>query len=155
MGVWKSELHGNDDKLPTVAQWMKTVNSDAWGVTRLVKLIWTPNLYDNFSLDTEVYRFRVSPSHSLFEVLEENLELWVENMSVLALQLDSGKKSTMTLLTLDNEQAEWTALGANGWRLGQVEAKPKAKREYKTRKLRAPEQPPLSEPPEEASDLAS
>lgn len=146
MGQWKSELHGNDDKLPTLSQWIKTVSSEAILATRLVKLIWTPNLYDNYSLDTEVYRFRISPNHALFNVLEEELENWLENMTVLALQLEGTKKPSITLLTLDNEVGEWSALGDHGWKIGQVEAKPKKTSSAKTRTKSAT----LPTPPQDA-----
>lgn len=150
MGQWKSELHGSDDKLPTVSQWMKTVSSEAKISIRLVKQLWIPNLFDNYSLDTESYRFRVPPSHGLFRVLEDNLEDWIENDAVLALHLSDSKKPEMTLLTLDNEMSVWSEMGAYGWKLGQVEAKPKKTSGYKTRKSNALSSALPSEPQEGA-----
>lgn len=131
--MWKSEIHGNDDKLPTVSQWMKTTSKEAWEVTRLVKLIWTPNVFDNYSLDTESFRIRIGPNHSFFEVLEENLELWIEDRSVLAVSFTSDKKPQMTFELLEKEQADWSPLGDHGWKLGQVEAKQIKRAKTKTR----------------------
>lgn len=152
MAQWKSELHGTDDKLPTVHQWLKTVSSEAKEVTRIVKLIWTPNMFDNYSLDTEAFRVRITPNHPLFDVLEENLEEWIEQGDVLAIQLDCGRKVSITLLTLDNEVGEWSALGDHGWKMQGIEAKPKKKVEAKTRKRVGTSSSPSQDAPEGASD---
>lgn len=125
MAVWTSELNNQSDSLPTLSQWVKTVSNECAESTRIVKLIWIPNLYENFSLDTEAYRFRVSPSHPLFEVVEENLEEWVETGVVVALSAEKSKILRVSLLTLDGETCDWDALGSNGWKAGPVRKTPK------------------------------
>lgn len=125
MGQWTSELHGQSDSLPTVNQWIKTVSKECAEATRIVKLIWTPNMYENYSLDTEAFRLRVSPNHFLFQILEDNLEDWVNADTVLALEIEKLKIPKVTLITLDDEQCEWDVLGENGFKAGQVTAKQK------------------------------
>lgn len=125
MPQWTSELHGTSDSLPTVSQWMKTVSTECCEATRIVKLIWCPNMYESYSLDTEAYRIRIGKGHPLFEVLEDNLDEWIQAGTVIASQVVKGRKATVILLTLDNETCEWDALGEHGWKSGQVIAKVK------------------------------
>lgn len=137
MAQWTSELHNQSDALPTVKQWLTTISREGSQVAKIIKLIWTPNLYTNYSLDTESYRFRVTESHYLFSVIEDNLTDWIENDTVLALQIEGFKAPTMTLLTLDTEQGDWTELGTHGWKIGAISARKKDVT-TKTRQKRTP-----------------
>lgn len=125
MAQWTSELHGQSDALPTVNQWIKTVSKECAEATRLIKLIWTPNMYENYSLDTEAFRLRVPANHFLFQVLKDNLEDWINTDVVLALEIEKLKIPKVSLITLDNEQCDWDPLGEYGWKCGQVSARAK------------------------------
>lgn len=125
MAQWTSELNNTSDSLPTVTQWLQTVSTECCEATRLVKIIWIPNLYNNYSLDTEAYRVRIAPSHSLYQTLEDHLEQWIEQGVVLGVSVEKGKSPKVTLVTLDNEECDWDALGDRGWKFGPVRAKRK------------------------------
>lgn len=150
--MWKSEIHGSDDKLPTVAQWMKSTSKDHWGAPKIVKMIWIPNLFDNYSLDTEYFRVRIGPNHGFFSVLEETLDTWVEDRSVLTVCLSDDKKPALIFDILVNERADWSPLGDYGWKLGQVEAYKLERAKTKTLKRQIQSQLALSELPEAPSN---
>lgn len=123
MPTWTSQQSSDADRLPTINQWMKTVSKEALEPVRVIKTIWCPNLYTNYSLDTESFRLRVSPENPLFSVLEDNLDEWVEQGTVIAIQIEGVKKPKIHLMTLDNESGEWDALGDFGWKLSNLERK--------------------------------
>ena len=125
MPIWSQTQETDPDKLPSVNQWIKTVSAEALEPVRLVKLIWTPNLYDNYSLDTEAFRVRVKPGNYLFDILQQNLEEWVEGDIVLAIKIEGRKIPKITLMTLDSEQCDWDAIGEYGWKMSNVRARKK------------------------------
>lgn len=136
MGQWTSELSNFNDSLPTLYRWMKTVSAECASATRLVKMIWKPNQYLSYSLDTEAYRVRFAEEHPLYQVLEDYLDTWIEQDVVIALSVEGGKKPVITLVTLDTEQCEWSELGDFGYKAGAVSAKKSVS--SKTRKAKAP-----------------
>lgn len=151
MAQWTSELHGQSDALPTVNQWIKTVSRECAEATRIVKLIWCPNMYQNYSLDTEAFRLRVPEKHFLFQVLQDNLEDWINSDVVLALEIEKLKIPKVTLITLENEQCDWDPLGEYGWKSGQVTAKAK----NVASKTRSKQDATKSHPPHSALEALS
>lgn len=127
MPSFEGQLNSEADKLPTVKQWMNSVSAEATIPTRIIKVIWTPNLYPSYSLDTEAYRVRVADTHFLYQVLEQNLETWIESGTVLGLNITGKKVIKVTLLTLDKEEGEWDALGEHGWKFSNLKTKKKSK----------------------------
>lgn len=125
MPIWSQTQETDPDKLPSVAQWIKTVSAEALEPVRLVKLIWIPNLYDNYSLDTEAFRVRVKPGNYLFDILQQHLEEWVEGDIVLAIKIEGRKIPKITLMTLDSEQCDWDSIGDYGWKMSNVRARKK------------------------------
>lgn len=125
MAIWSQTQESDADKLPSVNQWIKTVSSEALEPVRLVKMIWTPNLYDNYSLDTEAFRVRIKPKDLLFEILEANLNDWMESDVVLAIKIEGRKIPRITLMTLDSEKCDWDSLGDYGWKMSNLKSRVK------------------------------
>lgn len=142
MAVWTSELNNTSDALPTVTQWAKTVSAECAEATRIVKLIWCPNLYNSFSLDTEAYRVRIGENHPLYQVLQDNVEAWVEQGAVVAMQVIKGRKTSINLLTLGGEECDWDELGSHGYKAGPVRAVIKTVTAKTSNKRPAPSVPP-------------
>lgn len=140
------------DKLPSVKQWMRTVSKEALEPVRIVKLIWLPNLFDNYSLDTEAFRLRVAPSQQLFQILEDNLDEWLETGAVLGLQIEGSKRPKITLLTLDGEECEWDALGEHGFKMSNLAARKKPKGKTRASQTASTAVPTASEAQEAASE---
>lgn len=120
MPSFESQANAEADKLPTLSQWAKVVSKDALLPTRLVKIIWTPNQYNSYSLDTEAYRLRVAESHGLYQVLKDYLEDWIHEGAVLSLSITPGKTLKVTLSTLDNEECSWEPLGEMGYKMQEL-----------------------------------
>lgn len=152
MSVYESELNSNADKLPSVFQWLKTVSKEATVPVRIVKVLWFPNLYNNYSLDTEAYRLRVSEGDSLYQVLEANLENWLESGCVIGLEVTGQKVRKIKLSILETDECDWDQLGEHGWKCSAVRPKtnPKSKTRFKSNA--APEPTDPQQPQEGASE---
>lgn len=150
--AWTSELANDNDSLPTIKQWMKSVGREALDCTYLIKIVWLPNLYPNISLDTEAFRVRLSPGNFLYSVVQENIEDWIDNDRVIGIQIDSRIPLKLTLLELETDQASWDELGEHGYKLGKVSARSKKNVTGKTRSKVSSETSPSEKPLEGASE---
>lgn len=145
MPQFESQLNADADKLPTVKQWAASISKDGMEAVRLVKVIWMPNLYDSYSLDTECFRLRVPSTHSLFQVLEDNLEDWLEEGVVLGLQVIGKKLTKVTLMTVDSEECQWDPLGEHGWKMSQLTAKKRTRAKTRLSQTSMPEPQPTED----------
>lgn len=125
MPVWVSEIANYSDTLPTAKQWLSTASKDQLPVLRVVKLIWSPNKFQSFSVDTEFFRLRVPEDHPLYVILESYLDSWVEEDIVLALSFTSDKLPQVQLQTMDAESCTWELLGSKGYKAVRFTAKKK------------------------------
>lgn len=120
------------DNLPSFKQFCTSVSKDVEGTFYVVKFVWKPSLYPNFTLDTEKFRLRVPETSGLYSVLELSLPDLVESDSLLAISPTSLASRTFVLTTLDNERAIWEPLGTKGWKLAVQEKRSKKSRASKT-----------------------
>lgn len=146
MPQFESQLNNDADRLPTVKQWASSISKEGMEAVRLVKVIWMPNMYESYSLDTECFRLRISPNHTLFDILETHIEDWLESGAVLGLSVEGKKLTKVTLMTLDDEECEWDPLGEHGWKMSHV----KAKKRPQTKTRLSQTSTPKSTPPENA-----
>jgi hypothetical protein len=150
--AWTSELANENDSLPTIKQWMKSVSREALDCTFILKIVWLPNLYPNISLDTEAFRVRLSPGNFLFDVVQQNIEDWIDNDRVIGIQIESRIPLKLTLLELEKDCASWDELGEHGYKIGKVSARTKKNVTGKTRSKVSSETTASEQPPEAASE---
>lgn len=116
-------------QLPTFRQWCKEANEHLLKPARPVKLIWLPNRYPSFSLETEVFRLRIDDSNPNYE----SMLTWIESQTnlerVIAIWPTSKERYAYKIDVLPGERAFYEALGDFGLKLTRVE---KAKIEKKT-----------------------
>jgi len=140
------------DKLPSLKQWIRSVHKEALEPIRIVKVVWLPNLYKSYTLDTEVFRLRIGEGQQLYQILEDHLDSWLDEEVVLALQIEGSKIPKVTLMTLDNEQCEWDALGDHGFKMRNLTAKKKPRNKTRSLQSGSTPVPAPSEPQEGASE---
>lgn len=107
----------NSDDLPTFAHFCKSSGEEAFKPQYQIKVIWKPGLFPNFTLETERFRLRVPPSSQLFQLLEEQLEIWIDSGKSPYLRVLDPKKQTFELDFLQNTEVEWEELGTKGWKV--------------------------------------
>ena len=111
-------------KLPSFLQWLKTLPSDSPVIHKVVKLVWFPNQFPNFTVDTESFRLRLSTQ--MFDQLEVSdlFEDAIQRKAVLSVVVDPAKKGEWEIEELEGETGNWEKLGESGYRCS-VEDKPK------------------------------
>lgn len=105
------------DRLPTFLQWIKSAPSEELKPVRYVKKLWLPNQFPNLSLDTEIYRLRLSATSPVGTYLIENCEMLEESNSALFIEVVDRKKSSFAIFVSETETASWSALGPHGYEL--------------------------------------
>ena len=113
-------------KLPSLLQWLKTIPSDSPTVHKVVKLVWFPNQFPNFTVDTESFRLRISLEQFDEAELTDLFETAIQDKAVLRVIVDPSQKGEWTIEELEGEIGEWEQLGESGYRCS-VGDKPKTK----------------------------
>lgn len=59
------------EKLPTISQYLKRTKEPKSKPLSLVTLVWLPGKFDNFTLNTNLYRVIISPKHPFYGLLRD------------------------------------------------------------------------------------
>lgn len=110
------------DEVPTFSKWVKTVVDETARIPQIVEVIWLPNLYSNYTLQTRSYRFRVPKGHPYFPIIEQYLNAWKNDGSVLCLIADNFPKPTLELEVLEDSTSVWEELGDSGFKITNIKA---------------------------------
>lgn len=151
MPVWVSEINNFNDSLPTAKQWLTTATLEMLPVLKPVKLIWLPNKFLSYTVETESFRIRLSEEHMLYPIFETYLESWIEEGAVLALSFTTDRKPQLQLETMDSETCTWEELGKQGFKAVRFAAKRKPIEPKTPTKKAAKVTTATSEPQEGAS----
>lgn len=144
MSQWKSELHNQSDSVPTLKAWLRGVSGEQLEKWHIVKVIWLPNKFPSLTLEVESFRLRLSESDFLYSLVEETIDEWEENRTVLALQPQNKRGTEVILSTLDDERCDWEPLGDFGWKAVRIERADKKRASRKPGK-QSPQTPPEEE----------
>lgn len=121
------------DEIPTFSKWSKTIEDFEAVIPHVVEVIWLPNLYSNFTLQTSSYRFRVPKGHPYFEVVSNFIQEWKEEGAVLVLTSSAFPKPQIELQVLEDSISIWEELGDAGFKVTNIKA-PSKSGAKKTRK---------------------
>lgn len=108
------DVRDNQIKLPSLLQWIKTIPSDSPVLHKVVKLVWFPNQFPNFTVDTESFRLRISTDRFDEAELTDFFESSIEEKKVLCVVVDPAEKGKWSIEELEDEIGEWEQLGAAG-----------------------------------------
>ena len=117
-------------KLPTFMQWCKSATVQEARPLRYVKKVWVPGKFDNFTVETEVFRLRISPSSELYSALKDHLQEFESTDAALAIEVLDTANYRFKLKHIESERAIWVGLGQNGYALT-IQSKPKSQRAAK------------------------
>lgn len=82
----------------------------------LVTKVWTPNVYDNFTFETEKFRVRVDDSHPLYDSLVAIIPDWFKEDMALAICVDEARDGSFDFKDSE-ENVDWQKLGETGYLL--------------------------------------
>lgn len=139
------------DEIPTFSKWVKTVADETATIPQVVEVIWLPNLYNNYTLQTRSYRFRVPKGHPYYEIVENYLSSWIESGSVLVLTASNFPKATLELEVLEDSIGNWEELGDAGYKIAEIRGP--SKTDLKKTRIRAVQK--ASEPSQDRLEGAS
>lgn len=119
------------DSLPTFIQWCKANKDKKTPDKFVIVKVWTPNKFPDLTLETEVFRLRISHKSSVFKALEESLQEFIEQSRVLSISEIDREEYDYVIEVLEGEVGEWTELGAFGWKCTVQEKPKRARRKQK------------------------
>lgn len=97
-----------EDKLPTINQYVKRMGNKKLPNRFHVQRIWFPNKYPNYSVETDKFRVSVSPRQPIGKALKNSLDALYDSdtsISVVLVLTESGKPSVKFVPT--KETGKW------------------------------------------------
>jgi hypothetical protein len=102
-------------KTPTLNQFLRKLGKKKMPDKNLVFLIWTPGEFDNFTLETELFRVIIRRGHELYHALDDFTSDPETANVPLAITVTDRAKGEFSIVGSE-EQGAWTEVGANGYK---------------------------------------
>ena len=103
------------EKLPTISQYVKRTKKPKATVKRVVDLCWTPGKFDNFTLQTDLFRVIISNKHPFYRGLQEFFANRETAETSIGIQISDWDKGSYMLYE-PKESGMWQELGNSGYR---------------------------------------
>lgn len=114
-------------KVPSFLKWLVSASNDDLKPIRPVTKLWLPNQYKSLTLETEVFRLRITDQSPIYEAILNCYEEWVREDSVIAIKINDRKLRTYSIVGMESEAGTWESMGDYGWKCT-IQDKPKGKR---------------------------
>lgn len=102
-------------KLPTLKQWLKTTPKNKTTGYFHVDTIWVPGTFDNYTLQTGVFRLIITPGHPLYKELEDYLSDGEKRSTGISIQVTSVEDATFVVLA-SRHKGYYEAFYGNNWK---------------------------------------
>lgn len=121
MGLFDKEyVDTPPEKLPTLRQLIKTLPSNSKKLEQIltVDIIWLPGKFDNFTLQTHLFRYGVNEKNPLYADLYEVLknEKGFNSVGCLGIRVCNREPITIKLQPKKSIKGTWEELGKTGLR---------------------------------------
>jgi hypothetical protein len=80
-----------------------------------VDVIWLPNKFSNYTLETHKFRLRITDTSQLFEPLGEFVGVLPNYIFELKVKIVDRESGEFELVENNKTKGEWKKLGASGW----------------------------------------
>lgn len=104
------------DKLPTVAQYLKSTKQDELITKSLVELVWSPGKFKNFTLQTEHFRVIVVPDNPLFGGLKLYFADVPDLPCEMFVEITDTKRGSYMLVEGKEHCGYWDDIGSSGFK---------------------------------------
>ncbi len=101
-------------QLPTLSQYLKSCTKVQLGQTFQVEIIWLPNKFSNFTLQTHAFRVRISESNAMYATLDSVTKHLTGDKTAWGIKVHEDKSGKYTIVPMEKKKGEWGPLGANG-----------------------------------------
>ena len=103
------------EKKPTIAQYIKANKKPKARVRRVVDLCWLPGKFDNFTLQTDLFRVIITPRNVLYSGLQEFFANCETAETAIGVEIADWDKGSYMLYE-PREKGLWAELGNSGYR---------------------------------------
>jgi hypothetical protein len=103
------------EKLPTISQYLKRTKKPKSKVARVVDIVWTPGKFDNFTLQTDLFRVIISSKHPFYRGLQEFFADSSTAETPIGVEITNWDDGSYMLYE-PKENGMWQELGNSGYR---------------------------------------
>lgn len=101
-----------EERLPTLRQYLKSKENSTIPKFFFISLIWVPNKYPNYQIQTDKFRASIPKASPLGKALEESLDaLIIKEQSIQTKVVVSDKKSPVLIFEPSKEKGSWETIG--------------------------------------------
>ena len=122
----EGNVKDNQISLPSFSQFLKTTPLEDKEFRKFIRVIWFPNKFPNFTVDTESFRLRIPLTDDNTIEITDEFESAIKGQKVLCVVFNPSEKGQWTIEELEGETGDWEELGSNGFKCS-VREKPKGK----------------------------
>lgn len=109
-----SSIGDERPKLPTLRQWLKTQPKELPRTLFSIKFVWLPNIYPNFTFETDEFKVRVGDKSPIYDDLLVLVDQWCKDDDPIAIDL-SNEEVLFEFTLLEDYEVKWKTVGENGW----------------------------------------
>lgn len=104
-------------KLPTLKQFLSKRGKAPLPAYYPVTLVWEPNQFPNWTIQTEYFKVRISEDNPFYKALAETITTAVREDMALGVSISEDLDGKWALVHISTEKADWEGLGASGWKI--------------------------------------
>lgn len=120
MGLTGGKSDSYSAPKPTLYQWIREAKIKKYPVETKVDVIWLPNRWPNYTIDTTLFRLRISEDSSLFKAFSELLETYMkEGIPMQVSVLD--EEGNWDIDRIPDKQTTWEKISTTGVKMKKVE----------------------------------
>jgi hypothetical protein len=108
-----TDYSANEEKLPTIRQYLKELPKDVTDIKSTVRIVWLPGQWDNYTLQCDDFRVIVSRNHKLYGQLRDNFDDFATGTTTLDVIVTDRAKVSYRLSVNQEELGEWFFIGGD------------------------------------------
>lgn len=105
------DYSGNEEKKPTIRQYLKELPKNVTDIKSTVRLIWLPGQWNNYTLQCDDFRVIVSKGHQLFDGLRANVDVFTKGSQTLDVIVIDREPFSYRLSVNTEIAGEWFFIG--------------------------------------------
>lgn len=103
-------------KKPTFKQFIKELpDNETTQLLYRIEVIWLPGQWDNYSVETDCFRYSVAKNHPLYQPIDENVIKWLDRDNGILFRVDDWKEGIVGL-SESQDFTRWERIGNAGVR---------------------------------------
>lgn len=105
------EYTPNQEKLPTIRQYLKELSEDVTNINSTVRLIWCPGQWDNYTLQCDDFRVIIGRRDRLYAILGTRIDEFTKGSKTLDVCITNRKPLSYRLVENNELSGGWFFIG--------------------------------------------